>query len=196
MNERKAKIVRNTKETSITIALNIDGSGKSEITTGILFFDHMLNQIARHGIFDIKLSASGSDEHHVIEDVAICLGKAFSQALGRRQGIVRMSHAVIPMDDALAIVAVDIGGRGFAQIEAEFSHQTIGKMNSDLIRHFLVSFTTESKMNLHVKVLSGINDHHKAEAIFKALARALDAATILDSRISDSLPSTKGYIET
>lgn len=196
MNERKAKIVRNTKETSITIALNIDGSGKSEITTGILFFDHMLDQIARHGVFDIKLSASGSDEHHVIEDIAICLGKAFSQALGQRQGIVRMSHAVIPMDEALAMVAVDIGGRGVAQIEADFSHHTIGEMNSDLIRHFLVSFAVESKMNLHVKVLSGINDHHKAEAIFKALARALDAATILDRRISDSLPSTKGYIDT
>ncbi|HJX03821.1 MAG TPA: imidazoleglycerol-phosphate dehydratase HisB [Dehalococcoidia bacterium] len=196
MNERKAKIVRNTKETSITITLNIDGSGKSEITTGILFFDHMLNQIALHGVFDIKLSASGSDEHHVIEDVAICLGKAFSQALGQRQGIVRMSHAVIPMDEALAMVAVDIGGRGVAQIEADFSHPTIGEMNSDLIRHFLVSFAIECKMNLHVKVLSGINDHHKAEAIFKALARALDAATILDSRISESLPSTKDYIET
>jgi len=195
MKERKAVISRSTKETSIKIELNIDGTGQVEITTGILFFDHMLNQVAQHGLFDLKISASGPDEHHVVEDVAICLGQAFSKALGERKGIVRMADSTIPMDESLATVALDISGRGYMVMDAAFEHQMIGELNTDLIRHFLVSFAVESKMNINVRVHCGINDHHKAEAIFKALARSLDKATMIDGRIADILPSTKDYIE-
>lgn len=195
MEDRKAKISRNTKETTIKINLNIDGKGESEITTGILFFDHMLDQLARHGKFDVILSAAGSDDHHVVEDVGICLGKAYRQALGEKRGLVRMGHAIVPMDEALALVALDIGGRGYSVIEADFKHYKIGDMHSDLIKHFLISFSAESKINLHVKLLCGTNDHHKAEAIFKALALALDSATQIDPRIPDILPSTKNYID-
>lgn len=195
MSERRSVVTRNTKETSIKVELNIDGSGKTEITTGILFFDHMLDQLARHGIFDITLSASGSDNHHIVEDVAICLGKAFQQALGEKKGITRMSHSIVPMDESLAMVAIDISGRGYSVIDVEFTQLNIGELPSDLIRHFLISFATEAKMNIHIKVFYGINDHHKAEAIFKAFAKALDNATKLDPRISDSLPTTKDYIE-
>lgn len=195
MSERKASVVRETKETSIKVELNIDGQSKFEITTGIRFFDHMLSQLAQHGVFDIKLSASGSDQHHIVEDVAICLGKAFGKALGNKKGIVRISHAIVPMDDVLAMVALDIGGRGFTIIEAPFNHQTISEMPADLIHHFLVSFASEAKINIHAKILNGHNDHHKAEAIFKALARSLDAATRVDERIIHITPSTKDIIE-
>jgi imidazoleglycerol-phosphate dehydratase len=195
MAERKATVTRETKETSIKVELNIEGKGQSEITTGIRFFDHMLSQLAQHGIFDIKLSATGPDQHHVVEDVAISLGKAFNQALGDRRGIVRMAHAVVPMDDALALVALDIGGRGYTEFEASFNDTSIEKMSADLIRHFFVSFASEAKLNIHAKVLSGVDDHHKAEALFKALARALDAATRLDERITGRIPSTKDTIE-
>jgi len=195
MAERKATVTRETKETSIKVELNIDGNGQSEITTGIRFFDHMLSQLAQHGIFDMKLSATGTDQHHVVEDVAISLGKAFNQALGDKRGIVRMAHAVIPMDDALAMVALDIGGRGYNVFEATFSDTNIEKMSADLVRHFFVSFASESKCNIHAQVIRGIDDHHKAEALFKALARALDAATGIDERITGRIPSTKDTIE-
>jgi imidazoleglycerol-phosphate dehydratase len=195
MADRKATVTRETKETSIKVELNIDGKGQSEITTGIRFFDHMLDQLAQHGIFDIKLSATGADQHHVVEDVAICLGKAFNQALKDKRGIVRMAHAVVPMDDALALVALDIGGRGYTAFEANFNDTSIEKMSPDMIRHFFVSFASEAKLNIHAKVLDGIDDHHKAEAMFKALARALDAATRLDERIAGKIPSTKDTIE-
>jgi len=196
MAERKAKVTRETKETSVKVELNIDGKGQFEITTGIRFFDHMLSQLAQHGIFDIKLSATGADQHHVIEDAAISLGKALNQALGDRSGIVRMANAVVPMDDALAMVALDVGGRGYTAFEASFNSTRIEKMSADLIRHFFVSLASEAKLNIHAKVLSGIDDHHKAEALFKALARALDAATRLDERIAGRIPSTKDTIET
>jgi imidazoleglycerol-phosphate dehydratase len=195
MAERKATVTRETKETSVKVELKIDGKGQFEITTGIRFFDHMLSQLAQHGIFDIKVSATGADQHHVVEDVAILLGKALNQALGDKRGIVRMAHAVVPMDDALAMVALDIGGRGYAVFEASFSDTNIEKMPADLIRHFFISFASEAKLNIHAKVLSGIDDHHKAEALFKALARALDAATRLDERIAGMIPSTKDTIE-
>jgi imidazoleglycerol-phosphate dehydratase len=195
MVSRKAIVTRETKETSIKVEINLDGKSQFQITTGIRFFDHMLSQLAQHGIFDLKVSATGSDQHHVVEDVAISLGKALSQALGKRQGIVRMSHALVPMDDVLAMVALDIGGRGYSVIEMSFSHHTVSEMPADLIRHFLVSFAEEAKINIHAKVMSGINDHHKAEAVFKALARALDAATRIDERIAHITPSTKDVIE-
>jgi len=195
MAQRKATVVRETKETTIKVQLNIDGSGQCEITTGIRIFDHFLCQLAQHGIFDITISAAGSDQHHVVEDVAISLGKAFNRALGEKRGIVRMSHALVPMDDALAMVAVDISGRGYAAVEATFSNAKMTDLPVDLVHHFLNSFASEAKINLHAKVLSGVNDHHKAEALFKALARALDLATKIDSRIADRIPSTKEVIE-
>ena len=195
MTERKATVARETAETNVRVELDIDGSGQFQITTGIRMFDHLLSHLAQHGVFDIKISASGPDQHHVVEDVAISLGKAFNQALGKKQGIVRMAHAVVPMDEALAEVAVDIGGRVYSVIEADFDEANIGDLDADLVRHFLVSLASEAKINLHTKVLSGINDHHKAEALFKALARALDSATRIDERITGRVPSTKEVIE-
>jgi imidazoleglycerol-phosphate dehydratase len=195
MAERKASVTRRTKETSIKVEVNIDGSSKYEITTGILFFDHMLCQLAQHGIFDLKISANGPDQHHVVEDVAITLGRAFNQALGDKQGIVRMAHAVVPMDEAVALVALDISGRGHAVIETSIREAVISEMHSDLVHHFFVSFAQEARINIHAWVLSGKNDHHKAEALFKALARALDQATRLDPRITGSIPSTKDSID-
>ena len=195
MAERKATVTRETAETNVKVALNLDGNGQFEINTGMRMFDHLLTQLAQHGIFDIKISASGPDQHHVIEDVAIALGKAFNQALGDKQGITRMAHAVVPMDEALAAVAVDIGGRVYSVVEAAFDEANIGDMDADLVRHFLVSLASEAKINLHAKVLSGINDHHKAEALFKALGRALDSATRIDERLLGRIPSTKEIIE-
>jgi len=195
MAERKAKVTRETAETSIKVELNIDGSGKFEITTGIRMFDHFLSQLAQHGVFDIKISGTGADQHHVVEDVAISLGKALNQALGEKQGITRMAHAVVPMDEALAAVVVDIGGRAYSVIEASFTSVNIGDLCADLVRHFLVSFASEAKINLHAKVITGINDHHKAEALFKALGRALDSATRIDERLTGRIPSTKEVIE-
>jgi len=195
MTERKATVARETAETNVRVELNIDGSGQFQMTTGIRMFDHLLSHLAQHGVFDIKISASGPDQHHVVEDVAISLGKAFNQALGKKQGIVRMAHAVVPMDEALAEVAVDIGGRVYSVIEADFDEANIGDLDADLVRHFLVSLASEAKINLHAKVLSGVNDHHKAEALFKALARALGSATRIDERIAGRVPSTKEVIE-
>jgi len=195
MAERKAIVTRETAETSVKVELNIDGRGQFEINTGIEMFDHLLAQLARHGVFDIKLSASGADQHHVVEDVAISLGKAFNQALGEKQGVTRMAHAVVPMDEALAAVAIDVGGRAYSTIEAPFGTINIDDLETDLIRHFLVSFASEAKINLHAKVLTGINDHHKAEALFKALGRVLDSATRIDERIVGRIPSTKEIIE-
>ena len=195
MAERKASVTRRTRETSIKVEVNIDGSSKYEITTGILFFDHMLCQLAQHGIFDLKISANGPDQHHVVEDVAITLGRAFNQALGDKQGIVRMAHAIVPMDEAVALVALDISGRGHAIIETSIKEPVISEMHSDLVHHFFVSFAQEARINIHAWVLSGKNDHHKAEALFKAFARALDTATRIDPRISGNVPSTKDSID-
>jgi imidazoleglycerol-phosphate dehydratase len=195
MAERKATVTRETAETNVKVELNIDGSGQFQITTGIRMLDHLLTQLAQHGVFDIKISASGPDQHHVVEDVAISLGKAFNQALGAKQGIARMAHTAVPMDEALAAVAVDIGGRVYSVVEAAFDETDIGDMDADLVRHFLVSFASEAKINLNARVLSGINDHHKAEALFKALGRVLDSATRIDERILGRIPSTKEVIE-
>jgi len=195
MSERKASVTRRTKETSVRIEVNIDGSSQYEVTTGILFFDHMLCQLAQHGVFDLKISANGSDQHHVVEDVAITLGRAFNQALGDKQGIVRMADAVVPMDEAVALVALDISGRGHAIIETSIKEAVISEMQSDLVHHFFVSFAQEARINIHAWVLSGKSDHHKAEALFKALARTLDMATRIDPRISGSVPSTKESID-
>ena len=193
--KRTATITRETTETKISVALSIDGRGGFEIVTGIRLFDHMLTHIAQHGLFDIIISASGWDQHHLVEDAAIALGQALNKALGDKQGITRMGLAIVPMDEALALVAVDLSGRGFAVIDASFKRKKIGDLETDLVRHFLETFAREAKLNLHAKVLAGINDHHKAEAIFKALGRALDSATKVDARLSGKVPSTKGVIE-
>jgi imidazoleglycerol-phosphate dehydratase len=192
---RAVTLARETGETKINVEFAIDGRGRFEIETGVKMFDHMLSHIAQHGLLDIKLEASGWDQHHLVEDVAIALGKALSEALGDKKGIVRMGHALVPMDEALAMVAVDISGRGYAVVEAPFKRKKIGDMESDLVSHFLKTIAAEGRLNLHVRLFSGTNDHHMAEAIFKALGRALDAATKLDARITGEVPSTKGTIE-
>ena len=193
--KRTATINRETGESKITGTLFIDGSGKFEIKTGNKMFDHMLTHIALHGLFDIKIKASGWDQHHLVEDIAIAVGQALNKALGDKKGITRMGQAIVPMDDALAMVVVDLSGRGYAVVDASFKRKKIGDLESDMVRHFLETFALEAKMNLHAKVLSGIDDHHKAEALFKALGRALDSATKIDSRLTGKVPSTKGVIE-
>jgi imidazoleglycerol-phosphate dehydratase len=193
---RQANIKRQTRETSIGLEFNLDGSGKWDMSSGIRMFDHLLSQLAQHGMFDIKLAANGTDQHHVVEDVAICLGKALTEALGEKRGIVRMGSAIVPMDDALVQVAVDLSGRGYTVLDLPFNDNDMTGFPSDLIRHFLESFAVEARINLHARVMYGTNDHHKAEALFKGLGRALDAATRLDRRLGGELPSTKELMET
>ena len=195
MANRQATVKRETKETNISLELNINGSGKWEINTGIRMFDHLLAQLAQHGLFDIKISATGNDPHHLVEDVAICLGRAFGEALGEKRGIVRMANAAVPMDDALAMVAVDISGRGYTVLELPFVDNDMAGFPTDLIRHFFESFAIEARLNLHARIAYGTNDHHKAEALFKALGRALDTATRIDQRIIGELPTTKELLE-
>lgn len=192
---RQSVIKRQTRETSITLELNLDGGGKCDVTTGLRMFDHLLAQVAQHGVFDIKCSASGADQHHLVEDVAICLGKALGEALGEKRGIVRMGSAIVPMDDVLVLVAIDISGRGYTVLDLPFSDNDMTGFPTDLVRHFLESFASEARLNLHARVMYGTNDHHKAEALFKALGRALSTATRLDERISGQLPTTKDLLE-
>ncbi|MFH1663002.1 MAG: imidazoleglycerol-phosphate dehydratase HisB [Chloroflexota bacterium] len=194
MDNRKSVIKRETQETNISLELDIDGSGKYEMITGIRMLDHLLSQLAKHGAFDIKVSATGDDQHHLVEDVAICLGRAMAEALGSKRGIVRMADASVPMDDALAMVVVDISGRGYTVLELPFNDNDMTGFPTDLIRHFLEAFASEAKINLHARILYGTNDHHKAEALFKALGRAMDTATRIDERISGELPTTKDML--
>jgi imidazoleglycerol-phosphate dehydratase len=193
---RQAKVERTTRESSIVLTLNIDGVGKAQIDTGIGFLDHMLTLLAGHGLFDLEVKAKGDlhvDEHHTAEDTLICLGKAFDQALGDRRGIVRTAHSYVPMDESLALVAVDLSGRPYCVFNAEFVTPRLGTLGTDLIFHLFESFAIHARMNLHAQVLYGRNDHHKVEALFKGLARALDGATQLDARRQD-VPSTKGTL--
>jgi imidazoleglycerol-phosphate dehydratase len=194
---RAAQVQRETRESRVEIALNLDGSGRGDIATGIGFLDHMLDSFARHARFDLTLRAEGDlhvDQHHTAEDVGLTLGQALDKALGERRGIRRFGDAVVPLDDALAQVAVDLGGRGFASIDLPFHGAQIGGLSSEMIPHLLQSFATEGRFNLHVRLLAGENDHHRAEATFKALARALDDATRPDPRVAGQVPSTKGVI--
>jgi imidazoleglycerol-phosphate dehydratase len=192
--ERIGTIRRETKESQVTVEVNLDGAGRSDIATSIGMLDHLLEQIPRHGLFDITLKAGGDierDPHHLIEDIGICLGRALSEALGERRGIVRMGHAIVPLDEALALVAVDLGGRGYAVVDMAFTSDRIGQLPTEMIGHLLAAFAIEGRFNLHVQVPAGTNDHHKAEAAFKALARALGDAVRLDPRIPGEIPSTK-----
>ena len=194
---REATVSRTTGETDISITINVDGTGQADIGTGVGFLDHMLHALARHARFDLKVRAVGDlhiDEHHTIEDVGIVLGRALAQALGERKGITRMGHAIVPMDEALAMVAVDFGGRGYFVFDGQFSTDRIGQVGTSLIPHFFESMAHEGKMNLHARLLAGVDDHHRAEALFKALARALDMAAQRDSRLAGQVPSTKGTL--
>ena len=195
--KRQATINRETGETKVKVELVLDGRGKCQAKTSIGMLDHLIEQIARHGLFDITVEATGDlkvGHHHIVEDVAICLGQALDKALGDRRGIVRMGHAVVPMDEALSLVAIDISGRGYAVVEAVLEGRDISGLDTDLIRHFLVTFATEAKINLHARLLTRGNDHHRVEALFKALGRSLDQATRIDERLGGEVPSTKGKI--
>ena len=194
---RTAEIERKTNETDIRLRLKLDGSGRHQINTGVGFFDHMLSHVAVHGLFDLELAAEGDlhiDSHHVVEDCALVLGQAFDQALGDRGGITRMGSAYVPMDEALAFVAVDLSGRPYAVINAEWHTPFVGGMATSLFPHVLESFAVSARCNLHARVLYGRDDHHQAEALFKALGRALDKATRLDPRRGNAVPSTKGTL--
>lgn len=197
INQRTATINRVTGETAIELSLNLDGSGQATISSGIGFLDHMLSLWARHGLFDLSVQAQGDlhiDEHHTAEDICICLGRALDQALGERRGIVRTAHSFVPMDEALALVAVDLGGRPYCVVQANFTTPRIGQLSTDLVAHLLESIAFHGRLNLHAQLFYGQNDHHKVEAIFKALGRALDAATRYDPRQADRVPSTKGVL--
>jgi imidazoleglycerol-phosphate dehydratase len=192
--ERHSDVERRTRETSISLSLDLDGAGRYEVSTGIGMFDHMLEQLARHGLFELRVEATGDierDPHHLVEDVGLVLGQALDRALGERRGISRFGHAIVPMDEALALVAVDLGGRPHATIDAGFDRELIGQLPAENIGHFLEAFALEARMNLHVRLLSGENDHHRVEAIFKALARALRAAVTIDEGVGHQVPSTK-----
>lgn len=194
---RTSKITRKTSETQIEVELNLDGSGLHNIATGIGFLDHMLTHIAVHGLFDLTVRASGDlhvDVHHTVEDVALVLGAAFDQALGDRKGINRMASFYAPMDETLAFVALDLSGRPYSVIQAEWGSAPVGGIPTSLFPHFFESFAVTARCNLHARVLYGRDDHHKAEALFKALARALDAATMMDPRRQGIIPSTKGAL--
>lgn len=193
MTKRSKKLSRKTSETDIEISLNLDGDGKSEINTGIEFFDHMLDSFARHGFFDLKVNAKGDikvDDHHTVEDVGILLGDAFAQSLGNKKGIKRMAHSIIPMDDALATVAVDISGRSYSVLNFSFKKAKVGDLSTENVEHFFESFANHARININAKV-EGENDHHKIEALFKAFARALDSASKIEH---DIIPSTKGIL--
>jgi imidazoleglycerol-phosphate dehydratase len=194
---RTAEISRQTNETQITIKLNLDGSGKYEISTEVGFLDHMLTHLAVHGLFDLTVQAKGDlhiDVHHTVEDVALALGQAFDKALGERKGIVRMGDCFAPMDETLAHVALDLSGRPYAVIQAEWHSPYVGNIPTTLFPHFFESFAVTARCNLHARVLYGRDDHHQAEALFKAWARSLDQATQIDPRRVGVIPSTKGTL--
>ena len=194
---RIAEVSRLTNETQIQIKLDLDGTGKHEISTGVGFLDHMLTHLAVHGLFDLNIQAKGDvhiDVHHTVEDVALALGQAFDQSLGDRKGIIRMGDCFAPMDETLAHVAIDLSGRSYAVIQAEWHTPYVGNIPTTLFPHFFESLAVTSRCNLHARILYGRDDHHQAEALFKAWARALDIATQIDSRRAENIPSTKGSL--
>lgn len=197
MNHRTAEVVRTTTETTIHVVLNLDGGGKASVETGIGFLDHMVSHIAKHGVFDITLRATGDlhvDSHHTVEDCALALGQAFEEALGDKAGIVRTGSASVPLDEALAFAAVDLSGRPYAVLDLKLFGAEVGGLPPDLFVHFFESFAAAARANVHVRTLAGVNDHHKIEACFKAFARALDQAVRIDPRRGGDIPSTKGIL--
>ncbi len=194
---RTAKIHRKTSETEIKLSLKLDGSGVYKIDTGIGFLDHMLNHVAVHGLFDLELSAKGDlhiDPHHTVEDCALALGAAFDQALEERRGIVRMASSYAPMDESLAFVALDLSGRPYSVVNVDWNGPMVGNVPTSLISHFFESWAVTAKSNLHARVFYGNDDHHQAEAMFKAMGRSLRKACRLDARRGDMVPSTKGTL--
>ena len=196
MEPRIATINRITRETDITLTLNLDGSGKCDLQTGIAFFDHMLNGFARHGLFDLDLVCKGDlevDSHHTVEDCGIVLGEAIKKAIGEKRAIKRYGSAILPMDEALVLCAIDLSGRPYFAFDAEFTTDRVGDMDTEMVREFFYAVSYSAGMNLHMKVLSGTNNHHIIEALFKAFGKALDDASSYDPRITDIL-STKGSL--
>ena len=193
---RTADYVRKTKETDISLHLNLDGTGSSSINTGIGFFDHMLDGFARHGLFDLKVNVAGDlavDCHHTIEDTGIVLGNAIKEAVGDKKGIRRSGSCILPMDETLVLCAVDLSGRPYLVFDGEFTTDRVGYMDTEMVKEFFYAISYTAGMNLHIRVLSGGNNHHMIEAMFKAFAKALDQATVIDPRITDIL-STKGSL--
>jgi imidazoleglycerol-phosphate dehydratase len=194
---RKAEISRKTKETEIDIAVNLDGSGAAKIATGIGFFDHMLEQLAKHSLIDMAISAKGDlhiDYHHTVEDTGIALGQAVKKALGDMRGITRFADVLLPMDETLTRVAVDVSGRPYLVFRTTFDRPKIGEFDTDLVREFFQAFSTHVGMNLHIETLYGVNAHHISESSFKGLARALRVALQVDERAKGEIPSTKGTL--
>jgi imidazoleglycerol-phosphate dehydratase len=194
---RRALIQRNTTETQIRLKLDLDGRGRYAVTTGIRFFDHMLELVARHGAFDLAIAATGDldvDQHHTVEDVGIAFGEAVAAALGSRRGIHRAGYFVMPMDEALAVAAIDLGGRIHAVVDLRLRVKQVGDLQAELVHDFFDGFAQGAKANVHVKVLYGRSNHHHVEACFKAFARALRVATSKDARMARTLPSTKGLL--
>ena len=194
--ERYAEVGRKTGETDITVAINIDGTGKSNIDTGIGFFDHMLDAFARHGLFDLTVKVKGDlnvDGHHTVEDTGIVLGQAIAQAIGDKKGIKRYGYMILPMDETLALSAVDLCGRPYFVMDATFNAPMVGDFDTQLVNEFFYALSYSAAMNLHLRIITGMNEHHKIEAMFKAFAKALDSATCYDDRITDVL-STKGSL--
>ncbi|HBY95064.1 MAG: imidazoleglycerol-phosphate dehydratase HisB [Ardenticatenaceae bacterium] len=197
-NPRAATILRRTNETRIELTLELDGHGRTDIATGVGFFDHMLHHVAVHGLFDLAVTANGDyqiDDHHTVEDVGIALGKAFAQALGAKAGIRRYGHAIVPMDEALALAACDFSGRGLLVFQGALPAAKVGTFDTELVPEFLRALAANAGLTLHVQVLAGQNTHHIIEGIFKALGQALRAAVALDERRAGEVPSTKGLIE-
>ncbi|MBQ3880036.1 MAG: imidazoleglycerol-phosphate dehydratase HisB [Oscillospiraceae bacterium] len=194
---RSAQIARKTAETDITLSLNLDGSGESRIETGVGFLDHMLTLFARHGMFTLDVKCIGDtqvDDHHSVEDIGICLGQAFAQAVGDKRGITRYGSMILPMDEALILCALDISGRAHLSYDLSIPTEKIGTMDSELVEEFFQGFVRESRITLHLKKLAGTNAHHIAEGAFKAFARALRAAVSIDAQASGAIPSTKGVL--
>jgi imidazoleglycerol-phosphate dehydratase len=194
---RQADVVRNTLETQITVRLNLDGSGRSQLSTGVGFFDHMLDQIARHGMLDLEVAAKGDlhiDAHHTVEDVGITFGQAFAKAVGDKRGLRRYGHAYVPLDEALSRVVVDLSGRPGLEFNIPFSRALIGEFDVDLVHEFFQGFVNHALVTLHIDNLKGTNAHHQAETAFKAFGRALRMAVEIDARMQGSVPSTKGQL--
>ena len=196
--DRTASLERETAETRIAVSVNLDGTGQYNVDTGNGFLDHMVSQIARHGLFDIDLKAQGDTHvgwHHLVEDTGIMLGRAFGQALGEPRGIRRMGHAIVPLDETLVMVAVDWSGRPYTEVDTTLNDTMVETLSGDLVAHFLESFAIEARINLHARVIAGVSPHHKAEALCKALARALRDAVEPDPRATGQVPSTKGMLD-
>ncbi len=194
---RTAQITRNTLETQVSVTLNLDGSGQAKLASGVPFLDHMLDQIARHGLMDMEVTAKGDlhiDAHHTVEDIGITLGQAFAQAIGDKKGVRRYGHAYVPLDEALSRVVLDLSGRPGLVFEVDFTRARIGEFDADLVREFFQGFVNHAGVTLHVDCLRGVNAHHQAETVFKAFGRALRMAVEADERMAGVMPSTKGSL--